>query len=421
MPGSLRRLIVLAAFVLPLGLFLFSRPRVLFYVLIFLIFSNVHFYIDFLVFKATYIAAIAAWILLALEKRQLVLHDPLFGCLTALFCILLFQSIAAAWYLDRSIYRLKTFTQTMAFIFLTVQFIRDRRDFRVFLMVVSAAVLSANFLPMIVPPPQVYTGAPSIISSQGVFRFEGLLFEPNLIANLQLFIIPVFLFFAFMYRKPVVRAIALLAVAGSILIVVLSFSRGGFLSLAFLMLVLLYVERRNRILLWAGISVIIITLLLAPPSYYIRIGSIMEAISSSSEDYPVYTRLETMRSALEIGIRNPIFGVGLENFRTRSAVFTSVDLSVHNSFLQIFSELGIFALGFFVAMIVYNIRLLKDLIKQKEREASYIGRFLMIQMLAVIFNSLFIPVAYDTVLWFTLLLPSLAHFVYRPSVSSGRK
>ena len=420
-PANLKKLIILGVIASPAILYLFTRPRVLFYILTFFIFSRIYWYAGFSLFQITYIFAFASWAVYALERRRLVIHDPVFVSLVAAFCILLFTSLVAARDIDSSIYRLKQVIQTMAFLFLTMQFVRSRREFRVFLVVVAAAVVTNNFLPMVIAPPAVYS-APSVIASQGVFRFEGLLFEPNLLAFLQIFVIPIFLFYVFMYRRPViVRPIAMLAIIGSIAVIVLSFSRGGFLSLAFLLLVLLYLERRNPVLLGLGIVVIVVGLLMVPPSYYIRIGSIFSAISESGDDYPVYTRLKTMKSAIELGIRNPIFGVGLENFKSRSIISSTLNLSVHNAFLQVFTELGVLALGIFTAIIIYNIRIIRGLMKQEDVETARLGMLLLLQHVALLFNAMFIPVAYFPVLWYALALPSLAHYAYCTPPPRGRK
>ncbi len=414
-PASLRKLLILGIIVSPAFLYLFTKPRVLFYILTFFIFSKIYLYYGFSLFEITYIFAFASWAVWALERRRLVVHDPVFVSFVAAFCILMFVSLVAARYIDSSIYRLKQFAQLMAFLFLTMQFVRDRREFRIFLVVVGLAIVTNNFLPMVIMPPEDFTSI-SIIASQGVIRYEGLVFEPNQIAILQNFVIPIFLFFMFVYRRPrIVRPVALLAIMGSVAIIVLSFSRGGFLSFVFLILVLFYIERRNRIMLGIGVVLILAGLLLVPPSYYVRVGSIFDALSDSGDDYPVYTRLQTMKSAIKLGIKNPVFGVGLENFKSRTAIFTTFRLSVHNAFLQVFVEMGILALGLFIAVISYNIRLIRDLMRQEDAETARLGKFLMIQQLVVLFNAMFIPAAYDFILWYTLALPSLAHCAYRPS------
>jgi O-antigen ligase len=421
MPASLRNLVIVGLIGLPAAMYLFDKPKALFYILTFLIFSMIYWYIGFFFFQITYIFAFASWAVWAIARRRFVVHDGLFVCLFVAFSILLFQSLVAARDLDGSIYRLKTLALLMAFLFLTIQFVVDRREFRTFFFIVAVAVLVNNFLPMLFSPPQVY-GDPSVIASQGVFRFEGLLFEPNLLAFLQIFIIPVFLFFVFFSRRPfVVRPIALLAIMGSVAILGLTFSRGGFLSLVFLFLVLFYLERRNRWVFGFGVALIVAGLLLVPVDYYIRIGSIFNAASEFTEDYPVYSRLQMMKSALQLGIRNPIFGVGLENCIIRSASYATMRLSVHNALLQVFSELGAFALVVFVAIVAYNMRAIRDMLRQSDVETVRLGKILLVQQLAVLMNAMFVPAAYHNILWYAFLLPSLACRAYRMPAPNGKK
>ena len=60
--------------------------------------------------------------------------------------------------------------------------------------------------------------------------------------------------------------------------------------------------------------------------------------------------------------------------------------------------------------------------KQDDVETARLGMFLMLQQVAVLFNAMFIPVAYFQALWYTLALPSLAQYAYRsPPPPSGKK
>ena len=70
-------------------------------------------------------------------------------------------------------------------------------------------------------------------------------------------------------------------------------------------------------------------------------------------------------------------------------------------------------LTIFIAIIVYNVRVIRSLMRQdNDPEAAQLGRILLIQHLAVLVNSMFVPISYQTVLWFTLAFPSMARYAY---------
>jgi O-antigen ligase len=121
-----------------------------------------------------------------------------------------------------------------------------------------------------------------------------------------------------------------------------------------------------------------------------------------------------MKVALKLGFDNPVFGVGISHFLYHAAAYVPYSLDVHNVFLLIFSEVGLPALAVFVAIICYNFRLIGRLMKRKSSpEASQLGRILLVQQVGVIVNTMFIPVAYEVILWITLALPSIAVYAFR--------
>jgi putative inorganic carbon (HCO3(-)) transporter len=418
LPSSIVRLFVLGVAALPVIAYLFDKPELIFYIFTFVTFSNIDIYAPIPIFRFLIIFLLASIVVAIVLGRKVVFHSAYFALLVVAFLILVFQSLAVARHLDISFDRLQQFVKLLLYLVLTVQFVSNRRGLRVFLLVVAAAIVVSNILPTFVPPPERYAG-PSLLGTQGVFRFEGLFFEPNMIAFLQVFFIPFYIFLVMMYRKSFIGVVLLAgALILSLVAMVISFSRGSFVSLAFLLLLLMYVERRNRVVITIGLALIVLGIMLVPATYFARIGSLYEAVSGSSRDLPIYSRLETSKIALKMGIQHPLSGVGLDNFLPRAAFYTALPYAVHNAFLQVFSEVGVFALGVLIAIICHNIRIIKDLMSRvSDGEASQLGRILMVQHFAVLLNSMFIPVAYVDILWYTLIFPTLAHYAYRPVIS----
>ncbi len=419
LPGSLKRLVIVGLLALPAACFLIDRPLVLFYVMTFIIFSNADIYSPIPVFQSFAIFTAVSLALAVIRGRKFVFVDRRFTLLVVAFLLLAFQSNAAARDIGTALHIFGKLLKVIFTLIITMQFVNDRTEFRRFLIVIAAAIATSNLLPLIVPVPEAYAD-PSLIGSQGVIRYRGLILEPNTIGFLQIFCIPVYLFLAGVYKKPFfARWMLVAALIVSLAVIVFSFSRGAFVAFALLFLLLLYTERRNKAVLIPGIVLIVLVVLLVPASYIVRVGTILDALSDPSVDYPMYTRLVTSRVALQLGLRNPLIGVGMGNFLVCAPYYTRFPLVVHNVPLLIFAEMGIIALGVFIGMIVVNVQILRKLAGRKDDgEASLLGRMLLIQQAAVLVNALILPALYDHSFWFTLALPSLAAFAYR---SAGGK
>jgi len=149
-------------------------------------------------------------------------------------------------------------------------------------------------------------------------------------------------------KKALYGAAAALMVAGT----VVTYSRGGFLAMAAVFLVLAWtLGRKNRfavvvvaLLLTAGL------LVLAPGGYGARILSIydhrLDAFGSAD------ARQQLLISSIIVALRNPLFGVGMGNF-----VFVSPrSMEAHNAYTQVAAEMGAFGFAVYVLFVVSPLR-----------------------------------------------------------------
>ncbi|MBU8921879.1 MAG: O-antigen ligase family protein [Bacteroidales bacterium] len=411
MPRGLVRLAFVGIFTLPILILFFDHPEWTLYVLLGLLFSNIFIFFHFPLVRMAALFLISSWGLSVLMGRRIVIHDRRMFFLTTAFLILSFQSMIFARNIASSINRMDNFLTTLVTLFLIIQFSRSRNEFFKVLFVISLGCLVSNFLPFLVPPPEKYADL-SLIWGQAVLRYEGYLREPNMFAFSLTFLIPIlFILFARLKRPWFARPVVAVATVGTIFVMALSFSRGAFVALAAMFLTLLIVERRNRSILFAGLAMIVAGALLAPAAYWERIASLVEIGNSMTEDTAIISRIYTMKIALILGIRNPLFGVGLENFLFHASRFTSFGNFVHNSILQVFSDLGIPALIVYFWIMIYNLRVTRGLMNLGgDPEAAQIGRLLFVQQVGVLINSMFIPVSHHMILWLTMLLPTMAWY-----------
>ena len=414
LPAGIVRIAVLALLGVPFFLLLLDRPTLIFYALTLIIFSNLDVFTPVRLYRFVLVIFAAAFVVAVAQGRRVVTHHPVLVALAGAFLILAFQSLSVARDFHVAIGRFDFIAKNLIGVAITVQFVRDRKEFHRFLLLVAAGILLSNFLPLVIKPPTQFASL-SMVWTQGSFRYEGFVFEPNTFAMFQIFLIPVILSLMAVYRKPVtVQLLGSLSILASIVVLVLSFSRGGFVGLVVLFALLIIMERRDKPLLIFGLVVIAIGISLAPPVYWDRVKSMLDFGKTGKPDFAIFTRLETMKTAVRLGFDNPLLGVGLDNFLYHSSRYLPFKMVVHNTFLEIFAELGIIALALFVGIILCNIVLMKRMSERRDDpEAAQIGRLLLIQHMAVLTNSMFIPIAYDVVFLYMLALPALADYAYR--------
>jgi len=412
-PPGLWRLAALLFLALPFLFLSIDRPALVFYVLMFVLFSNLDVFVHFSLFRYILIFFLAVFALALAGGRKIITHHPLAIAFLGAFAILAIQSVAAARDSGASITRLGVLFKIILGIAIIAQFARDRRELQRFYLILAAAILVSGLLPFAVRPPS-QGGTISVIWSQGVVRYEGFVFEPNTLALYQLFLVPLLIFSVGISRRMISRLIFILAILASIMVLILSFSRGGFIGLAFLLITLIIVERDNKPLFLFGLALVVASVFLVPGVYWDRVRSLLDTGAKGAPDFAIMTRIETMKTALKLGLEHPLFGVGIDNFLYHASRFTPYPLVVHSAYLQIFAELGVIAPAVLAGMIAYNLVILLRLMGRRDDPAAVqLGRALLMQQVAVLVTAFFIPVAYEMTFWFTLAFPALAEYAYR--------
>jgi O-antigen ligase len=203
-------------------------------------------------------------------------------------------------------------------------------------------------------------------------------------------------------RKIVFFGIALLLVAA----VIITFSRGGFLGLIAVTLVMVRkFGRRSKTTAFAALVLgIIFFLVVAPGSYSGRLATIFDSASditgSSSQ------RTQVLKRSILVALRYPLFGVGLGNFHHKSFQ----ELGTHNAYTQVAAETGIAAMIAYIIFLVHPIRKLR-LIERELFERNENSRFyylaigLQASLVGFMVASFFAAVAYQ---WYVYYLVAYA-------------
>ncbi len=203
-------------------------------------------------------------------------------------------------------------------------------------------------------------------------------------------------------RKIVYFPITLLMVAA----VIITFSRGGFLGLIAMTLVLARkLSRRNK---GAAIATLVLGVVfffaVAPATYSGRLATIFDSASdltgSSSQ------RTQVLKRSILVALRYPLFGVGVGNFHHKSFQ----ELGTHNAYTQVASETGIAAMICYIILLVHPLRKLRLMEREMyERNESshyyYLSIGLQASLVGYMVASFFAAVAYQ---WYVYYLVGYA-------------
>src|SRR5215213_1622437 len=234
----------------------------------------------------------------------------------------------------------------------------------------------------------------------------GLFDNSNDLALHLVTMIPISFVLAFQNKNPLRRivfsGITLLMLAA----VIITFSRGGFLALIAMSLVLVRkIGRRNKSLaIGAMVLGVVFFLAVAPGAYAGRLASIFNSAAdltgSSSQ------RTEVLKRSIMVALRYPIFGVGLGNFHHKS----EQELGTHNAYTQVAAEIGIAAMVFYIIFLVHPLRKLRmierEMFERKENSRFYyLAIGLQASLVAYMVASFFAAVAYQ---WYIYYLVAYA-------------
>jgi probable O-glycosylation ligase (exosortase A-associated) len=142
---------------------------------------------------------------------------------------------------------------------------------------------------------------------------------------------------------------------GSVACTVLTFSRGAAVALAFILLIMVLQSKRK------ALALVGILLIGVGPAVYLvghKYLNRMSSIATYEQDQSAMSRIVLMKAAVEVWRTRPFFGVGMgsESFMVAAEPFVEgtigAHLVVHNSYLQMLAECGIFAFLLYVYMMV---------------------------------------------------------------------
>jgi O-antigen ligase len=232
-------------------------------------------------------------------------------------------------------------------------------------------------------------------------------------------------------RSPVLRTLAVFAAAAAMAAFFSTFSRGGFVALAVVILAGCVYAGRSRP---AFVAVVIGVILVGSLSLQSTTSTAVERLTSSSTS----GRADVWRVGLRMVEAHPVVGVGSGNFTVaephyllvspgaikRGEMILDTPMVAHNVYLQILAETGVVGLALFLSVIALAlgaaIRAVTIFRARGERSSEILGRALVVAMAGILTADFFISDQYSKQLWLLLAIgPALLALARRPPAGSA--
>ncbi|MBK8977562.1 MAG: putative O-glycosylation ligase, exosortase A system-associated [Planctomycetes bacterium] len=295
------------------------------------------------------LALIAGFVATELGRRPFMRRDIRTASMIVIL-LLTYLSTALAEYHDPWIVSgLIEFTKIVAIACITSSQVDSKQRLRVMVMTIAMCLGFFGFK----------GGLYGLLGGGSINRGPGGMMEDNNDFALALVMsLPMLYYLGVTEKQPLLKRFFYLTLGLTCLTVMLTHSRGGFLSMCVVFAV--FTLRAGKILQGAmvGGSLAAIFLLAAPRSVVERLSTINEAAAGA--DASANARLFAWQIGLHMIEENFWIGIGHKNFRLlyqhyARRLFPGEDLFnhvAHNSYIQMFAETGVFAFGAFMTMLV---------------------------------------------------------------------
>jgi O-antigen ligase len=195
------------------------------------------------------------------------------------------------------------------------------------------------------------------------------------------------------------KAIWAIPVAGMLGVVLLTYSRSGFLALMMAGIVCLWefgIKGRKFHLIAAGVAAVVLMMAFAPAHYFTRLESIYAGrIKGSADHGSEEGRKELFQLSMSLMAQHPLVGVGPGNF----PIVTGKWLVAHNTYSEMGAEVGVPALVLF--LLVLGAGLNNLFVAQRSAFFKVDGEFriftggVMASMAAYMLGAVFADTAYN--------------------------
>ena len=256
-------------------------------------------------------------------------------------------------------------------------------------------------------------------------RATGPIGDPNRYAQIMLLLLPLAVFMLWKIRFPrwakVTAAVAVGLIFSGIL---LTYSRGAFVSiliLAFILTALKYIKIRQAL---SGLLIILLLIAIVSPGYFVRMQTIFGVeglVSETTEHKPdavTRGRLTEMMAAGKAFLDHPLLGVGPHNYLDFYSIKYMNDPTIalrqlnftrraHSLYPELAAETGIFGFTAFMGIVflmLYRLVNVRRLWSTSRPELAHLATAFIFSILGYLSTAIFLHFSYQRYFWLFLAL-----------------
>jgi len=268
----------------------------------------------------------------------------------------------------------------------------------------------------------------NIVGRTSDYRIGGPSGSPNFFAQAMIVLVPLALDRMWNEKSIWLRVLAGWGVAVSALTVIFTFSRGGFLALSCVLILLMIVRPPRLTVLPATLAVCLVLVQFLPAKYIDRLLTLTDLFPNSNADIrnegSFRGHLSENIVAWMMFVEHPILGVGTDqyehlylNYSERLGIDPrSQDRVAHNVYLEIAAEHGVVGFGVFCAILWIMFRGLwlarEDFLAVGKPDKARIAIVFGVAMIGYLLCGMFIGLAYANTFWMlvgiALAIPQIA-------------
>lgn len=330
----------------------------------------------------------------------------LFGALILVMLLAGFQGLSV----DNSLFSMIAYVKGFLVALLLAGCLKDERAIKMMMLYCLAGLLIGALFTLY----QYKTGT-FTISDIYDQRAAGLRGDPNDTAMLLVGGIPLAAYWIFNAKGILMRGGATLAFLLLVVGIVLTESRGGFVALVLIALVL-YWKRPSILMTIAGLVLSLSIFVYAPDTYIERLETLITGVEPH-HGYSMQNRKALQQKGIDIFLNHPVLGVGPGNFGNafqsdergdglpggrRLVSEKGGSLVAHNMYLEFFAENGL--IGGMLWLMIF-LRAMYGLIRYDRqsrlgRRSVGLGFSLSVALCGMMFAGLFLSQGQNSVLWF---------------------
>ena len=334
--------------------------------------NNYFYYLAFFLF-----AGVTFVKLMTRMKTEETIILPMFSIWYGSFLVLSLISMLWATYPANSMLVMSRIVQSLVVTFCMAQHYATRSGLMRCVKVLACAGAFVTFFCFIKTPySDWFSGEFGAAVTKLNANTVGMIFTASILVSFYL------AFYCNIKQYWVVTAVQLFAI-------ILTSSRKSAIAAVFGIVMLIIMRSRRRTLMWrillaAGIAVVLYFIIMTVPELYSSIGvrfdSMFDHFSNNSTDYSITLRQSFINNAQDMFFEKPLLGYGINNFIVQMNFRGGVANYAHNNYYEILADLGITG---FVLFYSYYAYLLYILIKTCRSTNASLAK-LMLTVLVII-------------------------------------